>query len=219
MIFNHQAYIYLGDWSSGLAYLAKNLMTEFGPNYLKQPNVWSKYYDGLTVDDSREIKQIITKRAFRPGRRFVILGFTSANPSALNALLKVLEEPGEETCLILIVPTLQVLLPTVISRCELLSPEIKTVRKPQGAETRLFLASDLKERLVLIDKWKKSSVDSITFKKLARSIILDLEYFLISPTVTEISVLSRVKKYFFTSSFNPRLTLIYLALALPPKFR
>ncbi len=42
------------------------------------------------------------------------------NPNSANALLKILEEPPAKSCLILIANTLRTLLPTIISRCQII---------------------------------------------------------------------------------------------------
>ncbi|NIA06937.1 MAG: hypothetical protein GWP14_04730 [Actinobacteria bacterium] len=53
------------------------------------------------------------------GRVFVVREIHLANPSAQNALLKTLEEPPDGTVLILLADKLEGLLPTVLSRCQL----------------------------------------------------------------------------------------------------
>ena len=48
------------------------------------------------------------------------LHFEEANQNAANALLKTLEEPGSQVVLILTAENAEILLPTIVSRCEIL---------------------------------------------------------------------------------------------------
>jgi DNA polymerase-3 subunit delta' len=50
----------------------------------------------------------------------ILLRFEEANPSAANALLKTLEEPAPQVVLILTAESAEALLPTIVSRCEIL---------------------------------------------------------------------------------------------------
>ncbi|NOX62783.1 MAG: DNA polymerase III subunit delta' [Chloroflexi bacterium] len=51
---------------------------------------------------------------------FIISSFERANPSAANALLKTLEEPTPTTRIVLTTTEISALLPTIISRCQIL---------------------------------------------------------------------------------------------------
>jgi DNA polymerase-3 subunit delta' len=50
----------------------------------------------------------------------LLLRFEEAHPSAMNALLKTLEEPGPQVILLLTAESAESLLPTIVSRCEVL---------------------------------------------------------------------------------------------------
>lgn len=73
----------------------------------------------LRVDEIRDVVEFAGKTAQLGRHRLVLLEpACSMNRSAQNALLKTLEEPGENTLLLLVADRLHLLLPTVRSRCQ-----------------------------------------------------------------------------------------------------
>ncbi len=72
----------------------------------------------IRLEQIREITQFLSRSPLLASRKVVVLeqAETMAEAAA-NALLKTLEEPGQAT-LILIAPTLESLLPTLVSRCQ-----------------------------------------------------------------------------------------------------
>lgn len=75
----------------------------------------------LKVDQIREARKILTLKPFQSKYRVALfLRFQEANDNAANALLKTLEEAPSYAVLILTTDTPEQLLPTIISRCEVL---------------------------------------------------------------------------------------------------
>lgn len=67
----------------------------------------------------RDLIQRLSIKPYEQGKRIVIIaGSHAMNPEASNALLKILEEPPENTFLILTARQITDLLPTIISRCQ-----------------------------------------------------------------------------------------------------
>ena len=76
----------------------------------------------IKIDQIRQIVSFTEKTPQQGGYRVVILNSAQAmNANAANALLKRLEEPGEATVMFLLSPNVQGVLPTVRSRCQVLS--------------------------------------------------------------------------------------------------
>ena len=72
----------------------------------------------ISVEQARELKKFFQLSAADGGRRVVIIDSADEmNPSAANAILKVLEEPPAKTTLLLISHRPSGLLPTIRSRC------------------------------------------------------------------------------------------------------
>jgi len=74
----------------------------------------------IVVDQVRDlVDQRLSMKRFEGRRRFVVIDPADAmNPQAQNALLKTLEEPPDETTLVLVSSSPDALLPTIRSRCQ-----------------------------------------------------------------------------------------------------
>jgi DNA polymerase-3 subunit delta' len=72
----------------------------------------------IVVDQVRDVDRRLALKRFEGRRRFVIVDPADAmNAAAQNALLKTLEEPPDDTTLVLVASSPDALLPTVRSRC------------------------------------------------------------------------------------------------------
>jgi len=75
----------------------------------------------LKVDQIRELQHTLSLTPYEANYRVaLILRFEEANPNAANALLKTLEEPESRVILMLTAQDSESLLPTIVSRCEVL---------------------------------------------------------------------------------------------------
>ena len=99
----------------------------------------------IGVDEVRALEPFLRQRAGANEWRVVLVDAADdLNASSANALLKVLEEPGERTLFILVAHRPGALLPTIRSRCEVHRP-----RPLSGGDLRAVLArSDLSEPAV-----------------------------------------------------------------------
>lgn len=75
----------------------------------------------LKVEQIREVQRTLNLAPYQARYRIaVLLRFEEAHPSAANALLKTLEEPPAQVILLLTAESADALLPTVVSRCEVI---------------------------------------------------------------------------------------------------
>lgn len=75
----------------------------------------------LRVDQVRDLLPSLSLAPYQARYRIALfLRFEEANASAANALLKTLEEPPERVVLLLTAESAERLLPTIVSRCEML---------------------------------------------------------------------------------------------------
>lgn len=75
----------------------------------------------LKVDAIRELQQSLALSPYEAQYRIaLLLRFHEANPNAQNALLKILEEAPQRVILLLTADSPESLLPTIVSRCEVL---------------------------------------------------------------------------------------------------
>ncbi|HET7010239.1 MAG TPA: DNA polymerase III subunit delta' [Anaerolineales bacterium] len=102
----------------------------------------------IAIEQVRELQRQISLSPLEAGRRVAILAdFHEASDGASNALLKTLEEPAGETVLILTAPSAESVLPTIASRCEVVT--LRPV-ETEAIETALLKAgaSDEQARLL-----------------------------------------------------------------------
>ncbi len=77
--------------------------------------------DSIRIEKIHELNSYMSLTPFYDNYRFVIIDNASKmNASAANALLKMLEEPPERSVFILITTSMGSILPTIISRCQVL---------------------------------------------------------------------------------------------------
>ncbi len=91
----------------------------------------------IKIDQIRQVNEFARKTAQQGGRRVVVMNPAEAmNINAANALLKSLEEPGSNTVFLLVSARVGDMLPTIRSRCQLLSFAIPTaeISRPWLAE-------------------------------------------------------------------------------------
>ena len=82
----------------------------------------------LRLDQVRELQHILSLSPFDARYRIaLLLRFQEAHPSASNALLKTLEEPNPQVVLILTADSPETLLPTIVSRCEVVRLALLTL--------------------------------------------------------------------------------------------
>ncbi|MCL4321935.1 MAG: hypothetical protein M0016_06560 [Deltaproteobacteria bacterium] len=78
--------------------------------------------NSIKIEKINQVNSLLSLTPAFEGHRFVIIDDAQAmNPNAMNALLKILEEPPDKTVFILISSNINSLLPTIISRCSLLA--------------------------------------------------------------------------------------------------
>lgn len=86
----------------------------------------------LKVDQVREVRRTITLKPYQSKYRVALfLRFQEANDHAANALLKTLEEAPDYAVLLLTADNPEQLLPTIVSRCEVLRLRPLKVEKVQ----------------------------------------------------------------------------------------
>ncbi len=88
----------------------------------------------IVIEQVRTLQADAARRTME-GRRniFIIDGLHQMNPQAANAFLKTLEEPEPDVVLLMTVPDPSLLLPTILSRVQLISMHLLTPRQIQRA--------------------------------------------------------------------------------------
>ncbi len=120
----HSSLLLVGSMASGaelcVDYLVGHLLSgESSNNIIK---LYPEDDKSLTIEQVRDFKRsVITSSRSREkvSRIAFIYGVETASGDAQNALLKVLEEPVEQTVIVLIANDRKKVLPTIVSRCQI----------------------------------------------------------------------------------------------------
>lgn len=102
----------------GWQYISHTVAARIGNPYLPQD---VSGIASIPVEWVREVNQAINRGALDKGKNVAILdGIDMMNKDAANAMLKTLEEPPPNTLMILLTDRFHAVLPTIISRCQVL---------------------------------------------------------------------------------------------------
>ncbi|MCX6705992.1 MAG: hypothetical protein NTV24_02695 [Candidatus Woesebacteria bacterium] len=137
------AYLIIGNSEEGITY-SKKLATKLKAKTLEFPL--------NKIADTRELKNV-TKLTFNTPTAILINSIDEATEEAVNAFLKNLEEPQENIYYILTASNLKNVLPTIISRCEVIKVQ-STQYIVHSEESEKFFKFTTGEKLALIDKIK-----------------------------------------------------------------
>lgn len=160
----HQAFLLNGAMGIGKASIAKNLAlsilvksSPFTENVVQQqcmngsyPNYFyvsrisdeeGKQKHEITIEQVRILLNSLKKKAAIQGQRIIVIdAIDQMNRQAANALLKILEEPPQDTLFLLVCHSLGSVLPTIRSRCvkidfkPLSAADMRKISAVQGGE-------------------------------------------------------------------------------------
>jgi hypothetical protein len=115
--------------------------------------------EAIGVDTIRSLQTFLkTGPLVSPAKLIVIYQAGRLTPVAQNALLKLLEEPPAYAQILLQVPLIDQLLPTLVSRCRLVYPRSSSVDtfQPAPENVRLLNTPDLYNRLAALGPYLKN---------------------------------------------------------------
>ncbi len=134
-----------------------DLLAKDGFETRANPDAFVRQYARFGIDEARELRDRAALRALGTRRVFVI-ATPSMTTEAQNALLKTFEEPAVTTHFFLIIPSPRALLPTLLSRAQVLS-----LRRPDSTEgdveAAAFLSASVPARLDMLKPLLEKDAD------------------------------------------------------------
>jgi len=177
-----------------------------------------KFEKTVGIEDIRNFQKKLFLTPFKSKTKALILNIeNSLTDEAQNALLKALEEPPNNTVIILTIDSAEILLPTVISRCTVinLKQEKDKILSDQSGFILSIDGCKTGERLKLAQDNGKTKEDA---KKFLESLILTVRDSLLkNPTgrkLKTLKALNRTYKIISDTNANQRLALENLLLWL-----
>lgn len=127
---------------------SQNFMKEWREFIIENPyqNVfdWFQFLEiekkqgAINVHEAEEIIKTLSLNSYEGGYKITIIWLPELmNNSAANKLLKILEEPPQKTVFLLVSEREDLLLPTIISRCQLIQ-----INPPENEEIASFLVNE-----------------------------------------------------------------------------
>lgn len=203
----HHAYCLEGDRDTILSKIIGFLEEELQVETRGNPNIWIETIDVLTIEKSRQINEShILKTVGDNSKKFFVLAVDSITTEAQNSLLKMFEEPRENTHFFIIIPHLSKLLPTLRSRFFILSDDSHKAGKINVEE---FLSAKSSDRIKLISG-PVSEKDKEAFHFLLNDIEVKVKEGKISSEILPTCYTCR--KYLYDRSPSLKMIAEYLAL-------
>ena len=123
----------------------------------------------INIDSVRSVIKKLAVSSFHSNYRIIIFWRADKmTEEASNMLLKTIEEPGQETVFILITEDLRRLLPTIVSRCQVVGVGGINKKRPEFIENDEFeaLFSDLMRNAFQANKNSKSLAQLINWSRI-----------------------------------------------------
>ncbi len=164
------AYVVEGDREQGILAARRYAAQSLGLEGENNPDVTVFQYGLFSVDDARAVGQFASSSPVAGDTKMVVIAATRIFHEAQNALLKLFEEPPQGVVLVLSVPSLGQLLPTLRSRVLVLETGENTAN---SAAAFLALDTDAREKLIgkILDRTKSDKDEE---KQAARGELLSL---------------------------------------------
>lgn len=172
--FAHHAYALIeGKVEDLLVALKKHHKIEAKGN----PDFFHEKYETFGIDESRYLKELHVSKAFAPGgKRIFVIETRAITHEAQNSLLKIFEEPHEDTHFFLLMPSAATLLPTLRSR--LLVIESEREEHAGLTDAQKFIKLTTKDKITFVDDLAKQISDEDLPKSAAAEFLAALEIIL-----------------------------------------
>ena len=167
----HHAYLIEGS-NNDLLPKILNSLKDIGVETKANPDIYQISLDVFKINDAREISIASTLKGFSENKKIFIISANNFLLEAQNAMLKIFEEPKENTYFFVTTPSIASLIPTFTSRFYLIKNEYKST---YTEDAQSFISMTLENRIKFIkellaeDDTKNEidvSVDSPRFKSL-----------------------------------------------------
>ncbi len=216
---DHHAY-FLHSFKDSVHNLKEYLKEKLHIDHAQNPDFYHERFETLGIEDSRRIKENHVTKSFQEGKKRIFIIETSAiTHEAQNSLLKIFEEPNEDSHFFLIMPSAHVLLPTLRSRLYILKSANEVSHGIEAlAEAEQFLKLSKKEKVDFVDRLAKEISDEAKNKSDAIEFLSALEVLVYKKQGIEnpggLKAILKAREYINDRSPSIKQLLEYVALSL-----
>lgn len=164
------ATIITGNRENNLEQL-KVFLAEQGITIQGNPDVYIFNDEQFLTDDVEKVVSILTSQKVS-AHRFCIISCDRLDAQVQNRLLKTIEEPHPGTYIVFIIPNSDQLLPTVLSRCQIISGDAHQGVSRIAVDD--FLKKSVADRFTFIESWTKNKKDEDNVSKTEVLTFIDL---------------------------------------------
>ena len=152
----HHSYILEGPKTLIVEELGRVFRDELNIGFETGKNYWHQDFDKLLMENADEIREWQSRKNISNQKSFYVISFSTIGKNAQNSLLKLVEEPQENTHFFFVVPNSSIFLDTVLSRSSVLKPKFEI-----GDSNQIFeiLKMNMAERAKFIDKFQADLKD------------------------------------------------------------
>ena len=162
---NHHAY-FIHSFIDAVHHLKEYLKSKFQISHSQNPDFYHEKFESFGINESRAIKERHSSKGFSDKKRIFIIETFSMTHEAQNSLLKIFEEPNIDSHFFLIMPSVEVLLPTLRSRLMIIKSEENKQNSDLISEVEKFLKMSKKEKVLYVDEIaKKISDEKLLYKE------------------------------------------------------
>lgn len=151
------AYCLVADrvlWRPAVEFLGEKLQIAPADRYLQyEPTK-------VTIDEIRQLERFLRLKPYQSPHKLAVINGLGLSVQAAHALLKSLEEPSGSTIMVVCCPTTEVLLPTLVSRCQPIKVRgpVKKLSVSDGPNPKLVDCRlwPIQKRLKFVDDFLKT---------------------------------------------------------------
>ncbi len=207
----HHAYLVVGSKVEGEKHVT-GVLDLLGLKKAGNPDFHAYRADSFDIESAREVREKAREKPFGQKKIFLISAERFTH-QAQNALLKTFEEPSPHVHFFILLNAPDLLLPTLLSRMQVVRPELPLIK----SSDENFLKLNLKDRLKFAQKFADLSANSGAGDEKSLPVFLDS---LMGHIRENGGMSERLEKIFIVRRFaddpskSSRLILEHLALVL-----
>jgi DNA polymerase-3 subunit delta' len=206
----HHAYCFEGDVDYITDLLLNFLEKDF--KIKGNPDFWMGEYDRFGINDGRKINDFQLRKA---DKKIIVIKTNFITREAQNSLLKMFEEPTANTHFFIIVPSKEILLPTLQSRLN-----IEKIEAPASDEglAKKFIEAEQKDRLDMVKELidEKDKMGAINLMNQIEKILAENKEMKVEEIVF-FERLNKLRGYLNDRAPSMKMILEHLALITPNK--
>ena len=215
----HHVYLIEDDDNGAYDKVLLFVEQDMGISINGNPDVWVKSFEKFGIDEGRMLRNLQANKAVSDSKRVFIITSRFFTREAQNALLKVFEEPTENTHFFIITPRADALLPTLKSRLFIVpKEEVGLSRDTNGIDgAKRFLSVNVKDRLKIVSAIieEKDKARAMKFIDTLEQVLCEEKKGNLSGYVEILDDIIKIRGYLYGNAPSVKMILEHLVITTP----